>query len=211
VSRIIKAFAALFCLSLLFWCEDIMAIEEAKYSVIEREDAFELRQYQPQIIAETVVEGDFDQVGNEGFRRLFKYISGNNRSKKSISMNAPVSQEKTYEKITMTAPVNQEKIGEKWIITFLMPSQYTMENIPEPLDPRIVIKKIPGNLMASMQYSGTWSKIRYEDKKTRLYEMIKKRGLKPQGEPIFARYNPPFMPWFLRRNEVLIPVGADAD
>jgi len=206
VSRIITAFAALFCLSLLFWCEDIMAIEEAKYSVVEREDAFELRQYQPQIIAETVVEGDFDQVGNEGFRRLFKYISGNNRSKKSISMNAPVSQEKTYEKITMTAPVNQEKIGEKWIITFLMPSQYTMENIPEPLDPRIVIKKIPGNLMASMRYSGTWSKIRYEDNKARLYEMINKRGLKPEGEPIFARYNSPFMPWFLRRNEVLIPV-----
>jgi hypothetical protein len=211
VNRIITAFAALFCLSLLFWCEDIMAIEEAKYSVIEREDAFELRQYQPQIIAETVVEGDFDQVGNEGFRRLFKYISGNNRSKKSISMNAPVSQEKTNEKITMTAPVNQEKVGEKWIITFLMPSQYTMENIPEPLDPRIVIKKVPGNLMASMRYSGTWSKIRYEDNKAHLYEMINKRGLKPQGEPIFARYNPPFMPWFLRRNEVLIPVGAGAD
>jgi hypothetical protein len=87
-----------------------------------------------------------------------------------------------------------------------MPSQYTVENLPEPLDPRIVIRKIPSSLMAAMRYSGTWSKIRYEEKKALLYEMIKKRRLQPEGGPIFARYNPPFMPWFLRRNEVLIPV-----
>ena len=106
-----------------------MATEEAEYRVLERGGDFELRQYQPQIVAEILVEGDFNEVGNEGFRRLFDYISGKNRKKQSIPMTAPVSQEAGSEKIPMTAPVNQEKVGEKWRITFLLPSRYSMETI----------------------------------------------------------------------------------
>jgi hypothetical protein len=184
-----------------------MATEEAKYEVLEREGNFELRQYQPHIVAETLVEGDFQEVGNEGFRRLYDYIAGKNRKQQTIPMIAPVSQEANSEKIPMTAPVNQEKAGEKWRITFMMPSQYTMETLPEPLDPRVKLTKGTGLLMAALSYSGTWSRERYEDKETRLKELILQRGLKMEGEPVFARYNPPFMPWFLRRNEVLIPVA----
>ena len=115
--------------------------------------------------------------------------------------------EATSEKIPMTAPVNQEKMGEKWRITFMMPFQYTVETLPEPLDPRVQLTKVPGLLMAALSYSGTWSRARYEEKENRLKELIRQRGLKIVGEPVFARYNPPFMPWFLRRNEVLIPVA----
>ena len=183
-----------------------MAYEEAKYTVLEHDGDFELRKYQPQIVAETLVEGDFHEVGNIGFRRLFDYISGKNRKKQSIPMTAPVSQETASEKIPMTAPVNQERAGEKWRITFLMPSGYSMETLPEPLDPRITLVEIPGRLMASYRYSGAWGRKRYEKREKRLQELIRQRGLKIVGEPIFARYNPPFMPWFLRRNEVLIPV-----
>ena len=183
-----------------------MAIEEAKYNVLEREGDFELRQYQPHIIAEILVEGDFQEVGNEGFRRLYDYISGNNRKQQTIPMPAPVSQEASSEKIPMTAPVNQEQVGGKWRISFLMPSQYTLETLPGPLDPRVQLTKVPGLLMAALSYSGTWSRGRYEEKEKRLKEFIRQRGLKMEGEPVFARYNPPFMPWFLRRNEVLIPV-----
>jgi hypothetical protein len=186
---------------------DVMASEEAKYTVIMKDGEFELRQYEPQIIAETIVEGDFAEVGNEGFRRLFKYISGNNSKKQSISMTAPVSQAKSSEKIEMTAPVNLEEAGGKWRITFFMPSEYTMETLPEPLDSRVELKKNSARLVAAIRYSGTWSKSRYEEKKTQLYEMIKKRDLKPTGGAIFARYDSPFTLWFLRRNEVLIPVG----
>jgi len=118
-----------------------------------------------------------------------------------------VSQEASSEKIPMTAPVNQEKVGGAWRITFLMPSAFTMETLPEPLDSRVKLVKIPGRLMAALSYSGTWSRERYEEKEQRLKELIRQRGLKIEGEPVFARYNPPFMPWFLRRNEVLIPVG----
>ena len=73
--------------------EEATALEKAEYNVLEREGKFELRQYKSHIVAETMVEGDFEGVGNEGFRRLFDYISGKNRKKQSISMTAPVSQE----------------------------------------------------------------------------------------------------------------------
>lgn len=183
-----------------------MALEEAKYAVLEREGDFELRQYEPHIVAETLVEGNFEDVGNEGFRRLYDYISGKNRKQQTIPMTAPVSQEASSEKIPMTKPVTQEQVGGTWRITFLMPFQYTQENLPEPLNPGVRLTRVPGLLRAALRYSGTWSKGRYEEKEKRLKELIRQRGLKIVGEPVFARYNPPFMPWFLRRNEVLIPV-----
>ena len=185
---------------------ETMALERPKYRVVEQEGNFELRQYESYLVAETMVEGDFDAVGNEGFRRLFDYISGKNRRQQSISMTAPVSQKAESEKISMTAPVNQVRVGEKYRITFVMPAKYTMETLPEPLDDRVKLKAVPGQLIAALKYSGTWSKDRYEEKKIRLQALIRQKNLKPAGEPIFARYNPPFMPWFLRRNEVLIPV-----
>jgi len=125
-------------------------------------------------------------------------------------MTAPVSQEEDYEKISMTAPVNQQIEAGKWRVTFMMPSGYTLETLPEPLDERVKLKKVEGKLVAALKYSGTWSKKRYEKKKERLESLIQERGLISMGEPVFARYNPPFMPWFLRRNEVLITVyGPD--
>lgn len=196
----------LFSITLPQVVEDAMAIERAQYTVVKKEGNFELRQYEPNLVAETIVEGDFDEVGNEGFRRLFDYISGNNRKQQSISMTAPVSQKAESEKISMTAPVNQVRVGEKYRITFLMPAEYTMETLPEPLDTRVKLKEVPGQLIAAFRYSGTWSEGRYEEKRVRLQELMRQRDLEPAGEPIFARYNPPFMPWFLRRNEVLIPV-----
>ena len=183
-----------------------MAIEKAKYNILEVENDFEVRQYEPQIVAETFVEGDFEAVGNEGFRRLYKYITGYNQKEQSISMTASVNQEAKSEKIAMTAPVSQEKEGKKWRITFLMPANYTLDSLPSPLDVRVKLKAEPGRRMATVKYSGRWSKNLFEKKKARLKEFINKHGLIQAGEPVWARYDPPFMPWFLRRNEVLIPV-----
>jgi len=207
ISRVV--FCAVF---LIAFTGEGMAYEEAKYTVIMKEESFELRQYESHIVAETIVEGDFDRVGNEGFRRLFKYISGENQKKQAISMTAPVSQDASSEKIAMTTPVNQERTGNQWRIAFLMPSAYTIETLPQPLDPKVLLKEIPARRMAAITYSGTWSRKRYEEKKALLELFIKKQGLKSIGEPVFARYNPPFMPWFMRRNEVLIPVqGPDTE
>jgi len=198
----------IFFSGLFYGVGGVMATQEAEYSVLEKQNNFELRQYEPQIVAETFVEGDFKEVGNEGFRRLFGYISGKNIKKQSIPMTAPVSQEADYEEIAMTAPVNQVRVDGKWRITFLMPSGYTMDTLPEPQDTRIDLTEIPGRLMAAYRYSGTWHKTRYEEMKDQLMSLIEEQGLRPVGEPIFARYNPPFMPWFLRRNEVLVQVES---
>ena len=157
-------------------------------------------------MAETYVEGDLEEVGNQGFRRLFAYISGENTQKQSISMTAPVAQESGSQKIAMTAPVKQEKKDNQWRITFLMPAEYTLETLPEPKDARVVSTQEPGRLMAAVKYSGTWSEEGYEENRALLEEYIQKRGLTAAGEPVWARYDPPFMPWFLRRNEVLIPI-----
>jgi len=185
---------------------NVMATEEAKYAVLEKDGHFELRQYEPCIVAETLVDGDFDEVGNAGFRRLFRYISGDNQTKLPISMTSPVTQEMRSEKISMTAPVTQQKTGNDWNITFVMPAEYRMDTLPIPTDARITLRAIPARLVAVITYSGTWSESRYEEHKAMLNMMMSKRKLKTAGEYIYARYNPPFTPWFLRRNEVLVPV-----
>lgn len=183
-----------------------MAIEKAKYEVLEKKGRFEIRQYENQVVAETFVEGDFKSVGDEGFRRLYDYISGNNRKKQTISMTAPVTQEESSMKIAMTAPVTQEKQGNRWRITFLMPAEFSLETLPEPLDESVRLVEDDGRLIAAVRYSGTWSSKSYEKNKTQLKVFIEKQGLRQVGTEIWARYDPPFMPWFLRRNEVLIPV-----
>lgn len=185
-----------------------MAIEKAKYNVLEKKGRFEIRQYEAQVVAETFVEGDFKSVGNMGFRRLYDYISGNNRKKQSISMTSPVTQEESSQKIAMTAPVGQEKQGNLWRITFMMPAEFSLETLPEPLDENVRLVEEPGRLVAAVKYSGTWSSKSYEKNKTELKGFIEKQGLRQVGTEIWARYDPPFMPWFLRRNEVLIPVES---
>ena len=197
---------AILGVSSLLVAKSAMAIEKAKYTVVEKKDEFEIRQYDSQIVAETYVEGALEDVGNEGFRRLYGYISGDNTKKESISMTAPVGQEAESEKIAMTAPVGQEKRDDRWRITFLMPAEYSLETLPEPTDPKVKVVQDPGRLMAAIRYSGTWSEEGYEENKALLEDYIQKRGLVKAGEAIWARYDPPFMPWFLRRNEVLIPI-----
>lgn len=205
--RICQRLAAMviFGLGALFIVDCAEAIEELRYTVLIKEDDFEIRQYEPCLVAETLVEGDFSEVGNEGFRRLFRFISAENRRKQSIPMTAPVSQEAS-ERIEMTAPVQQQKEAGRWRISFVMPSGYTLETIPQPIDERIQIKEVPGKLVAAIRYSGTWSRKRYEEKKALLEGFILRKDFTGVGEAIFARYDPPFKPWFLRRNEILIPL-----
>ena len=187
-----------------------MAIEKIAYRTIERDGPFEIRLIEPHVVAETFVEGDFERVGNEGFRRLVSYIGGANRGQARISMTAPVVQEPASEKISMTAPVAQEKVGDRYRITFLMPSKYTLETLPQPTDTRIRLRAEQKRRVAAIRYSGFWSRSRYDDHERKLREWIDRRGLEPIGEPVWARYDPPFMPWFLRRNEVVIEVRKPA-
>jgi hypothetical protein len=184
----------------------LFKVDTVSYTVLEKQGKFELRQYPSYLIAETVADADFKEAGNIAFGRLFKYISGHNRKQESISMTAPVSQTETSEKIAMTAPVNMQQTQGKYTVSFMMPSQYTLETIPKPMDESVMIKEISAQRIAAIGYSGTWSQERYEAKKSALEKFIETKKLIPAGEPVFARYDPPFQIWFLRRNEVLIPV-----
>lgn len=182
----------------------VVGIEKVSYTVLEKDGAFQVRQYEPYLVAETLVDADFDQAGNIAFRRLFNYISGNNRSQESIAMTAPVNQQSSSEKIAMTAPVNMQAEGNQYTISFVMPAEYTLATLPQPLDENVVVKEIGGFKAAAIRYSGSWSQKRYDAKKTALQDWMQTQNLQPVGEPIFARYDPPFQLWFLRRNEVVI-------
>lgn len=190
---------------------DAMAIEEATYNVVKRDDKFEIRDYAPHILAETIVEGDLEQAGNKAFSRLFRYISGDNRSRDKVAMTAPISQEAMGEKIKMTAPVGQQRFQEKWAVSFMMPATYTLATLPAPEDTQVTLRQVPARRMAAVRYSGFWSEKNYLRYRMELESWIHERGLTIVGDPVWARYNAPFTPWFLRRNEILIPVDGGAD
>lgn len=183
------------------------AVEEAPYTVLDKQGNIELREYKPYAVAETRVEGAFSNVGNEAFNRLFGYISGNNQTKQSIAMTAPVNQQAASQKIAMTAPVNQQKAGNAYVVSFVMPAEYTLATLPEPLDNRVVLKEIPGHLAVAIQYSGSWDEKNYLAHKAKLERHLNDNGWKADGEPVYARYNSPFTLSFLRRNEVVIPLA----
>jgi hypothetical protein len=185
-----------------------MAIEEATYTVVKTDKPFELRDYAPHVLAETLVDAGLEEAGNQAFRRLFRYISGDNKSRAKVAMTAPVSQEPSSEKIPMTAPVGQQRARDQWAVSFTMPASFTLETLPVPTDTNVTLRLVPARRMAAVRYSGTWSEKRYTRHKKELETWIKGQGLVVAGDPVWARYNPPFTPWFLRRNEILIPVKA---
>jgi hypothetical protein len=202
---------------LLFYGGMALAYEQPKYDIVKKYNGFELRRYAPYIVAETVVSGNFDDVGNKAFRILFRYISGDNLKKVEIPMTAPVNQipvVKSGEKIAMTAPVVQTPQGnnkDTYVFSFVMPSKYTLETLPVPEDPRIRLRQVKARLLAARTYSGTWSERRYKQNEAALLEAVRAAGLTVVGEPTFARYNSPFTLWFMRINEVLVEVKEEED
>lgn len=181
-----------------------MAIEEPAFTVQSKHGNFEIRKYGPVLVAETVVEEDFEKAGNKAFRILADYIFGNNRARASLPMTAPVAQQKESrsEKIAMTAPVNMAREKSGFLVQFTMPSKYTLETLPQPNDPRVRVREVPARRVAVFSYSGSWSKERYEEKLEEFKNALKEKSLSTRGEPILARFDSPFRLWFLRRNEI---------
>lgn len=203
--------AALAGISLLALCVGgaAVAYEEPAYDVLETFEGFELRQYAPSLVAEVERAGEFDEVGGEAFWILADYIGGENQKREKISMTAPVTQEPVGEKVGTTAGVKQVSAPSKGVfrIQFFMPRRYTLETLPEPLDPRVTIRSLPGDTVAARRYSGFWSERHYRSQEERLLGALARAGLEPSGPPAYARYNSPFSLWFLRRNGVLVPVS----
>jgi hypothetical protein len=181
--------------------------EQQPYEVVRETKAYELRRYPACVVAEVSVDADFEQAGGIAFRPLVEYIGGNNRSRESMAMTAPVVQS---QEMSMTAPVVQStEDGGRQVIAFVLPSSIAIDSAPIPSDPRINVREVPPVLTAVARYSGRWSQGSYRQRVEQLLTAIEADGLTAVSEPRFARFDPPFKPWFLRRNEVHIDVRED--
>ncbi|MBK7792694.1 MAG: heme-binding protein [Betaproteobacteria bacterium] len=182
------------------------ATEEPPYTVIQQHEGIEVRSYAPYLVAEVVVPGPADAAGNQGFRILAAYIFGKNRGERRIEMTAPVTQAPEPRTIAMTAPVTQAATETGYVIQFKMPAEFTLDTLPEPLDPQVRLKEVPGGRFAVIRYSGSWSEGNYSEHLARLTQGVEAAGIRTRGDPIYSRYDAPFVPWFMRRNEIWLQV-----
>ena len=187
---------------------NVMAAEEPKYELIEKSGEFELRQYQPMLIAEVLVDGDMDQASGKGFRLIADYIFGNNitetGSSKKIKMTAPVTIEPRSEEISMTIPVSLKNISGRWQVSFVMPSKYTLDTIPLPNNKQIILRKVPARKVAVLEFSGFANEKNTANRTQELLKWMDKNNLISTGSIELSRYDPPWTLPFLRRNEIIV-------
>ena len=191
--------------SLAFGMSSARAIEEPTFAVVQKTDVFEVRQYQPYLVAEVTVPGPASEAGSQGFSLLGGYIFGKNKGERKLEMTAPVTQTPQPAapvKLEMTAPVTQAAAPGGFLVQFVMPKGYTLATLPEPLDARVKLREVPGNRVAVIRFSGSWSQSLYEEKLQTLRGAVSAAGLATVGEPVSSRYNSPFSVPFLRRNEI---------
>jgi len=184
-----------------------MAVEEPAFQTVLKDGAFEVRDYPALAVAEVTVTGEQKEAARKGFSLLAAYIFGGNRSRQSVPMTAPVAQERTSEKIAMTAPVTQTQTAGEWVVRFTMPSTYSLETLPEPNDARVRLSVTPPTRFAVVRFSGLARPDDVAAKTAELYDWMKNRNLRDAGPSSLAQYNPPWTPWFMRRNEVMIAIG----
>ena len=168
--------------------------EEAPFEVVKKMGDIEIRQY-PEIIL-AVVDDDSDY---SGFGILFNYINGENKTRQRIAMTAPVI---TSEKISMTAPV----ITKNSYMAFVLPSSYTKDSVPTPTNPAVRIEIQPPKHMAVLRFSGRTPERHVDKYKQKLKTSLHTQDIKSLGEIVLMRYNSPFTPGFLRRNEVAVEI-----
>jgi hypothetical protein len=185
-----------------------MATEEPAFTVASHEGEFEVRAYPALVVAQVSVSGTRDEASNAGFRLLAAYIFGGNTRRQSIAMTAPVVQERaTSETIAMTAPVTQSGGNVAWVVRFTMPSTYTLETLPAPNDARVRLVPVPAQRYAVVRFSGLARPDDVGRRTETLMGFMERHHLRAAGFPSLARYDPPWTLWFMRRNEVWIPVA----
>lgn len=179
--------------------------EGPKYEVLKTHLHFEIRKYQPYIIAKTTVAGDYEKSSSKAFRILAGYIFGKNKGKQEIAMTSPVEMQAT--KIARTSPVEMKASDGQFSMAFSMPSKYTMKDLPEPLDDRITFELVPSKLVAIHRFSWGASQSKNDKKALELRQWLQSLKLYDISEGYtFAGYNPPWTIPFLRRNEVMIEI-----
>ncbi len=179
------------------------ATEEPEYQVVRQLGAnVEVREYAAYAVAEVVVPGPTDEADNQAFPILAGYIFGKNKGERKFAMTDPVTQAAVPVKLAMTAPVTQTPAAGGFLVQFVLPKGVTAAGAPEPLDARVQLRDVPSRQVAVVRYSGLWSESNYGEHLAALTAALQSAGLPWTGEPVYSRYNPPFTPWFLRRNEI---------
>jgi len=187
--------------------------EEPAFTEVARVGAVEIRTYGERIAAQTVVTGSSEAARNRGFQRLAGYIFGGNTSRTSIAMTAPVAQagDGRSQSIAMTAPVAQGSVGQdRWTIQFFMPSEYTMDSLPVPRDPAVVLAVVPAETYAVLRFSGLGSARAVAEKEAELDAALTGSAWTRVGDPVVWFYDPPWTLPPLRRNEVAVRVSRRA-
>lgn len=182
------------------------ATEEPDFEVLRTFGNVELRHYPPYAVAQVVVDVPADEAGRQAFPILADYIFGKNKGEKKFAMTAPVTQSAVPVKMDMTAPVTQSAVAGGIQVQFVLPKGVTLATAPEPLDPRVQLREMPAATWAVIRYSGTWSQSNYDEHLGELKASLAAQGVATAGEPVLARYNAPFTPWFMRRNEIWLAV-----
>jgi SOUL heme-binding protein len=182
------------------------AIEEPAYEVIRKYDNVELRRYAPYVVAEVVLNTPAEEAGRQAFPILAGYIFGKNKGEQKFAMTAPVTQTAAPVRMDMTVPVTQASVAGGTRVQFVLPKGVTLATAPEPIDPRVQLRLVSAATWAVIRYSGTWSQSNYLAHLDELKASLGTVGVATQGEPVLARYNSPFTPWFMRRNEIWLMV-----
>lgn len=184
------------------------ATEEPDYKVVQQLENIEVREYAAYAVAEVVVPGPASEAGNLAFPILAGYIFGKNKGERKFAMTAPVTQAAEPVKLEMTAPVTQAAAPGGFIVQFVLPKGVTQASAPEPLDPRVTLRDVAPHRVAVIRYSGFWSDANYQKHLAELQNALRAAGLVWMGEAVYSRYNAPFTPWFLRRNEIWLHLAT---
>lgn len=178
--------------------------EEPAYTVSLKDGNFEIRNYPSGIVASVDVIGSGTDAANRAFKILAGYIFGNNRSRTKIAMTVPVTQVPSSEKIAMTVPVTTEFNNSGMTMNFYMPAKYDLDSLPEPVDSRIKMFRLPARKFAVLKFSGLSSDANCKTHERRLRDWLRQNKIESSAIPLRAFYNPPWTLPFLRRNEIWI-------
>lgn len=166
--------------------------ESAPYQLVRAEGDFEIRDYPALALVETPMAGDGD---NPSFGRLFRFISGNNEA---------------GQKISMTTPVFMDGAATSRSMAFVMPAKLELARVPKPTDVAVGVREFPPGRFAVLRVSGRRTATNEAQALTRLQTWMAAQGLSASSQPVYAYFDPPWTPPFLRRNEVMLRIAADA-
>ena len=185
-------FATLFSISIII-SNKVMAIETPKHTLIKKENGFEIREYEPMIIAKTSVMSNYSDATSTGFRRIASYIFGGNSANMSIKMTAPV----------LTNTPDPKDIYE---IQFVMPSEHSMKNLPQPNSQNVTIKKVNLGKTAVLRFGGWATKDKASYYQNKLSDLLIASGYTVNGTFMVAQYNSPWAIPPFRKNEIIVQI-----